>query len=146
MTAFNSSGGTTAPTVLNHGNLNSLLPTTGVTAGAATFNGSVAVDTNGDVLFNFNVSGSHMYAADYFTFWKGAGSAATPTFAAPIDYRDSVAAYIDPAHDRVARWGDYSTATSDPADTNGFYVSNEFDNGTVNHYSNWGTSVDHIIV
>src|SRR5258707_8857308 len=146
MSAFNSSGGLTAPTVLHTGNLNSLLPTAGATAGAATFNGSVAVDANGDVLFNFNVSGSHMYAADYFTFWKGAGSAAAPTFATPIDYHDSVAAYIDPAHDRVARWGDYSTATSDPAHANGFYVSNEFDNGTVSHYSSWGTSVDHILV
>jgi hypothetical protein len=149
MSAFNSSGGLTAPTVLHTGNLNSLLPTTGATAGAATFNGSVAVDANGDVLFNFNVSGSHMYAADYFTFWKGAGSAAAttpPDFVAPIDYRDSVAAYIDPAHDRVARWGDYSTAISDPAHANGFYVSNEFDNGTVSHYSSWGTSVDHILV
>src|SRR6266480_1068649 len=125
MSAFNSSGGVTAPTVLHTGNLNSLLPTTGATAGAATFNGSVAVDANGDVLFNFNVSGSHMYAADYFTFWKGAGSAAattTPDFVAPIDYRDSVAAYIDPAHDVVGRWGDYSTATFDPAHANGFYI------------------------
>ena len=149
MSAFNSSGGVTAPTVLHTGNLNSLLPTTGATAGAATFNGSVAVDANGDVLFNFNVSGSHMYAADYFTFWKGAGSATAataPDFVAPIDYRDSVAAYIDPAHDRVARWGDYSTATFDPAHANGFYISNEFDNGTVSHYSSWGTSVDHILI
>ncbi len=146
MSKFDSNG---TVTVLHTGNLNSLLPTTGATAGAATFNGSVAVDGNGDVLFNFNVSGSHMYAADYFTFWKGAGSATAttaPTFAAPIDYRDSVAAYIDPAHDRVARWGDYSTATSDPAHANGFYISNEFDNGTVSHYSSWGTSVDHILV
>src|SRR6266581_2774311 len=144
MSAFNSSGGVTAPTVLHTGNLNSLLPTTGATAGAATFNGSVAVDANGDVLFNFNVSGSHMYAADYFTFWKGAGSATaatTPDFHAPIDYHDSVAAYVDPAHDAVARWGDYSTAISDPAHpANGFYVSNEFDNGKVLGYSSWGTA------
>jgi hypothetical protein len=149
MSAFNSSGGLTAPTVLHTGNLNSLLPTTGATAGAATFNGSVAVDAAGDVLFNFNVSGSHMYAADYFTFWKGAGTAsntATPSFATPIDYHDSVAAYIDPAHDIVGRWGDYSTATADPANAHGFYVSNEFDNGKTLHYSSWGTSVDHILL
>ncbi len=149
MSAFNSSGGLTAPTVLHTGNLNSLLATTGATAGAATFNGSVAVDAAGDVLFNFNVSGSHMYAADYFTFWQGAGSAsntATPTFHAPIDYHDSVAAYIDPAHDAVGRWGDYSTATADPANAHGFYISNEFDNGKVLHYSSWGTSVDHILL
>jgi hypothetical protein len=147
MSKFNATGGTTAPTVLHTGNLNSLLPTSGATAGAATFNGSVAVDANGDVVFNFNVSGSHMYAADYFTFSKGAGTnTATPNFIAPIDYHDSVAAYIDPNHDAVGRWGDYSTAIADPAHTNGFYISNEFDNGKVLHYSSWGTAVDHILV
>jgi hypothetical protein len=147
MSQFNATGGTTAPTVLHTGNLNSLLPTSGGTAGAATFNGSVAVDANGDVLFNFNVSGSHMYAADYFTFSKGADtSTATPSFVAPIDYHDSVAAYIDPNHDPVGRWGDYSTAVADAAHTNGFYISNEFDNGKVLHYSSWGTAVDHILV
>jgi hypothetical protein len=149
MMAFNASGGTTAPTVMHVGDLNSLLPTTGATAGAATFNGSVAVDTNGDVLFNFNVSGSHMYPADYFTFWKGAGGATsitTPSLATPIDYHDSVAAYIDPGRDPVGRWGDYSTATFDPAHANGFYISNEFDNGKSFIYSSWGTAVDHILV
>jgi hypothetical protein len=149
MSAFNASGGVIAPTVLHTGNLNSLLPKSGAAAGAATFNGSVAVDSAGDVLFNFNVSGSHMYAADYFTFWKGAGSATadtTPSFAKPIDYHDSVAAYVDPAHDAVGRWGDYSTAAFDPAHANGFYVSNEFDNGKVAQYSSWGTAVDHILV
>lgn len=147
MSQFNATGGTTAPTVLHTGNLNSLLPTSGTTTGAATFNGSVAVDANGDVLFNFNVSGSHMYPADYFTFSKGADtSTAAPNFVAPIDYHDSVAAYIDPNHDAVGRWGDYSTAIADSAHTNGFYISNEFDNGKVLHYSSWGTAVDHILV
>jgi hypothetical protein len=37
--------------VLHTGNLNSLLPKSGAAAGAATFNGSVAVDASGDVLF-----------------------------------------------------------------------------------------------
>lgn len=149
MSQFNSSGGTIAPTVLHSGDLNSLLPATGATAGASTFNGSVAVDAKGDVLFNFNVSGTHMYAADYFTFWQGAGgatSSTTPNLVRPIDYHDSVAAYIDPSHDAVGRWGDYSTATFDSAHANGFYVSNEFDNGKVLAYSSWGTAVDHILV
>ncbi len=145
MSQFNANG--TAPIVLNTGNLNSLLPTSGATAGAATFHGSVAVDANGDVLFNFNVSGSHMYAADYFTWSKGADtSTAAPSFVTPVDYHDSVAAYIDPNHDAVGRWGDYSTAVADAAHANGFYISNEFDNGKVLHYSSWGTAVDHILV
>ncbi len=147
MSQFNASGGSTPPTVLHTGNLNSLLPTSGASAGAATFNGSVTVDANGDVLFNFNVSGSHMYPADYFTYSKGADTnTATPNFVAPIDYHDSVAAYVDPNHDAVGRWGDYSTAIADSAHANGFYISNEFDNGKVLHYSSWGTAVDHVLV
>ena len=142
---FNASGGTQAPIVLHMGNLNSLLPTTGATAGAATFNGSVAVDGNGDVLFNFNVSGPNMYPADYFTYWQGAGSATAstvPNLAVPIDYHDSVAAYIDPANDAMGRWGDYSTAVADPNASNAFYISNEFANGS----STWGTSVAHVVL
>jgi hypothetical protein len=148
MSAFNASGGLVAPTVLHTGNLNSLLPQIGQPK-AATFNGSVAVDSNGDVLFNFNVSGSKMYAADYYTFWKGAGSATaatTPNLVTPIDFHDGAAAYIDPAQDPVGRWGDYSTAVYDPSRANGFYISNEFDNGTIAGYSSWGTSVAHVLV
>jgi len=153
MSGFNASHGTVAPTVLHEGNLNSLLPTTGATTGAATFNGSVAVDANGDVLFNFNVSGPNMLPADYFTVWKGAGSATSatvPSFATPTDYHDSQAAYIDPAKDPVSRWGDYSTAIADPNHANGFYISNEFDNGSVtvaqHTYSSWGTASAHLLV
>jgi len=142
---FNASGGTQAPTVLHMGNLNSLLPTTGATAGAATFNGSVAVDGNGDVLFNFNVSGPNMYPADYFTYWQGAGRATAgtvPNLAAPIDYHDSAAAYVDPASDAMGRWGDYSTAVADPHASNAFFISNELANGS----SSWGTSVAHVVL
>jgi hypothetical protein len=148
MSAFNASGGLVAPTVLHTGDLNSLMPRIGEPF-AATFNGSVAVDANGDVLFNFNVSGSRMFAADYYTFWKDAGSATArtvPHFVTPIDYHDGAAAYIDPAQDPIGRWGDYSTAVSDPSRANGFYISNEFDNGTIAGYSSWGTSTAHVVV
>src|SRR5262249_31092928 len=117
MSGFNASHGTSAPVMLNSGYLNSLLPTTGATYQAATFNASVAVDGHGDVLFNFNVSGPKMYPGDYYTDWVGAGNATagtTPSFSTPVDYHDSVAAYVDPAHDSVGRWGDYSTAFADP--------------------------------
>lgn len=129
------------PKVLHFGNLNSLLDGT-PQAGAATFNASVAVDGNGDALFNFNVSGSNMLPADFFTVWKGAGSKAAPSFSAPTDYHDSANAYVDPAHDAVGRWGDYSTAVASGA--NGFWISNEFANGTVAGYGSWGTSIAHV--
>ena len=91
-----------------------------------------------------------MLPADYYTVWKGAGApGATPSFATPVDYHDSVAAYIDPGKDPVGRWGDYSTAIADPHNANGFYISNEFDNGTTSGfhtYSSWGTANAHVLV
>jgi hypothetical protein len=127
--------------------LNSLLPNSGSTQGAGTFNGSVAVDNNGDLLVNFNVSGPKMYAADYYALWDASnGVAPSPTasnYSALYDYNNSVAAYVDPGRDSVGRWGDYSTALPNPSAANGFYISNEYDNGTVSilgrSYSSWGT-------
>lgn len=139
------------PVVLAKGNLNALLPISGTTAGAATFNGSVAVDGNGDVLVNFNVSGPNMYPADYYAVWLGAGNNTSNTigvsgFSTPVNYHDSVQAYVDPAKDQVGRWGDYSTATADPNNPNGFWISNEFVNGTYSSYVSWGTAVANVLL
>jgi hypothetical protein len=136
-------------------NLDSLLPTTGSTQGAATFNASLAVDNAGDLLVNFNVSGPHMYPADYYAEWTapaGGFTGSNPLPSTPtvlVDYQNSVAAYIDPGHDSVARWGDYSTVVADASAPNGFYLSNEFDNGTTkiggHSYSSWGTDMAHVL-
>jgi hypothetical protein len=133
--------------------LNSLLPTTGVTNGAATFNASLAVDNNGDLLVNFNVSGPHMDPADYYAEWKAPSGGFTGSLPSTpsvlVDYQNSVAAYVDPAHDSVGRWGDYSTVVADASAPNGFYLSNEYDNGTTkigaHSYSSWGTDMAHVL-
>ena len=127
--------------------LNNLLPSTGSTQGAGTFNASLAVDSLGDLLVNFNVSGPKMYAADYYALWDASnGAAPTPTasnYSTLYDYNNSVAAYVDPGRDSVGRWGDYSTALPNLSASNAFYISNEYDNGTVSilgrSYSSWGT-------
>jgi hypothetical protein len=135
--------------------LNSLLPTTGTTQGAATFNASLAIDNNGDLLVNFNVSGSKMYVADYYAEWKapaGGFTGSTPLGAttAVVDWQNSSSAYVDPSHDATGRWGDYSTVVADASSPNGFYLSNEFDNGTTkigsHSYSSWGTETAHVLV
>jgi hypothetical protein len=147
---------TASMTVVAALNLNSLLPTSGATSNAATFNASVAVDNQGDVLANFNVSGPNMNPADYYALWKAPAGGFTATNPLPsnstslVDYQNSAAAYIDPGHDQVGRWGDYSTAVADanPNANNGFWISNEYDNGTVQilgqHPSSWGTSMAHV--
>ena len=147
-------GSTQASVVL----LNSLianlsgLPAGSSTSGAATFNASVAVDNLGDLLINFNVSGPSMFAADVYAVWK-AGIGAAPSLNTALrvfDYNNSVAAYVDPARDSVGRWGDYSTAVADASAPNGFWISNEWANGSVqlngSTYSSWGTALAHVSV
>ncbi len=149
---------TGTPKVVAAVNLDNLLPASGATSGAATFNASVAVDNRGDVLVNFNVSGPNMYPADYYALWRSpsGGFTANNSLAnhAPsslVDYQNSVAPYIDPAHDSVGRWGDYSTAVADanPNAPNGFWISNEYDNGSVTlvgqNYSSWATAMAHVL-
>lgn len=146
-------GSSTAQSVYALNNILAQLHTlTGLnTTGAATFNASVAVDGQGDLLVNFNVSGPNMLPADVFAVWKAANTgnlAAGPDLLA--DYQNSVAAYIDPGRDSVGRWGDYSTAVADASAKNAFFVSNEYDNGTIkllgHTYSSWGTAIAEVTV
>jgi len=139
-------------------NLNTLLSASplanasGSTVGAATFNASVAVDNQGDVIVNFNAASAKMYADDLYALWKATGPGA-PSLTAPpsalVDYQAGQGAYVDPGHDKVGRWGDYSTAIADPNATNGFWISNEYDNGTVKvvgqPLSSWGTEIAHVL-
>jgi hypothetical protein len=141
---------------INLNNLvSSLTHTSGSTTGAATFNASVAVDSLGDVIANFNVGGSKMFADDVYALWKAPTGGGAPSLtAAPsalVDYQAGQGAYIDPGHDKVGRWGDYSTAVADPASASGgFWVSNEYDNGIVKiigqSYGSWGTAIAHVSV
>jgi hypothetical protein len=108
------------------------------------------VDGQGDLLVNFNVSGPNMLPADVFAVWKQPGTGTIALANGPstvVNYMNSVAAYVDPSHDSVGRWGDYSTAVADPSSKTGFFVSNEYDNGTaligVTGYSSWGTILAH---
>lgn len=91
--------------------------------GAAAFNPSIAVDSNGDVLVNFTASSSSMYPGAFAAVMPAGSS----SFLAPVQYGSSVApetATFGVTHN-VIRWGDYSTAVADPSAPNGFVVSNE---------------------
>jgi hypothetical protein len=146
------SPGSSSATLYSLNNLLSKLtvPAGYTTSGAATFNASVAVDGQGDLLVNFNVSGRNMLPADALAVWKQPTAGNISLAGGPstvLDYKNSVSAYVDPSHDSVGRWGDYSTAVADPSAKNGFFISNEYENGTVlvgtNSYSSWGTVLAH---
>ena len=53
-----------------------------------------------------------------------------------VDYQAGQGRVHRSGHDKVGRWGDYSTAVADPNATNGFWISNEYDNGTVKWWAN----------
>ncbi|MEW6642052.1 MAG: Ig-like domain-containing protein [Pseudomonadota bacterium] len=90
----------------------------------ATFNGSIAVDGNGDVLINFTASGPNMYPSDYYVY-QAAGAAAG-SFSAPVLYQASSSFFDSGDGSSVQRWGAYSTAIADPNNPNGFWISNEY--------------------
>lgn len=111
-----------------------------VISGAATFNGSIAVDGQGDVIINFTASGGNLRPTDYFTVHH-AGDPMT-SWTTPVAYQTSKSSYVDPGLDAVGRWGDYSTAIADPNNAAGFWISNEYATGTFT----WGTAIAHVVV
>ncbi|MBV1692303.1 hypothetical protein KRR38_32755 [Novosphingobium sp. G106] len=117
-------------------------------AGSATFNASLALDGNGDLLANFNVSGKNMLPADVYAVWKAQGGIVDINLnpSSVVDYQNSAHYYVDPSHSAVSRWGDYSTAVADPSMANAFFISNEYDNGTIMHYNSWGTAIAHVLI
>jgi hypothetical protein len=48
-----------------------------ISPGTTTFNGSIAVDKNGDVIINFNASGRSLPSGDYFVVHRRTGAQAT---------------------------------------------------------------------
>jgi hypothetical protein len=122
----------TKPVLTDQGNIS--LP------GAATFNPSIAVDGNGDLLINFTASSGSITPTDYYTV-RPNGSA---YFSNPIAYQASHASYIAHIADdpNIARWGDYSSAVADPSASNAFWISNEY----VIDPQHWGTVIAHVVV
>lgn len=90
----------------------------------ATFNGSIAVSTAGDVLINFTASGPDMYPSDYYAFH--AASDNSNTFDAPVLYQASSDFFDSGNGLSTQRWGINSTTIADPANPHGFWLSNEY--------------------
>ncbi|MCW2275178.1 hypothetical protein M2321_002763 [Rhodoblastus acidophilus] len=106
-----------APTVAAQGDITGA----GIGQGVGVFNGSLAVDAAGDLLVNFTASSASMYPSDYYVYL----AAGQTVFSAPVLYQASTG-YFDSGVAGAQRWGAYSTAVADPADPNGFWISNEY--------------------
>ncbi|MCW2285377.1 hypothetical protein M2323_003316 [Rhodoblastus acidophilus] len=119
-----------APTVAAQGDITGAA----IGQGVGVFNGSLAVDAAGDLLVNFTASSASMYPSDYYVYL----AAGQTVFSAPVLYQAS-SGYFDSGAAGAQRWGAYSTAVADPADPNGFWISNEY---VANNW--WQTSIAQI--
>jgi hypothetical protein len=90
----------------------------------ATFNGSIAVSAAGDVLINFTASGPDMYPSDYYAFHAAGDN--SNTFSAPVLYQPSSGFFDSGNGSSIQRWGINSTTIADPANSHGFWLSNEY--------------------
>jgi hypothetical protein len=95
-------------------------------SGVGTETGSVAVDKAGDVILNFVATGPDLTPTDYFEVKAASDS----SFSAPVKWDSSAGPYVEPGAgyfgpEIASRWGDYSSAISDPNNAHGFYISNE---------------------
>jgi hypothetical protein len=113
--------------------------------GVGTETASVAVNGAGDTIMNFVASGDGITPTDYFEI-KAAGAA---DFSDATAYALSAGPFVDPdasffGGQIASRFGDYSSAVSDPNDPHGFYISNEI--GITPGSWQWATSLAHVIV
>ncbi|MFL5280934.1 MAG: hypothetical protein ACJ8AW_08015 [Rhodopila sp.] len=111
--------------------------------GVGTSTSSIAVDAKGDAIMNFVASGSTMTPTDYFAI-KPAGAS---SFADLTAYATSAGPFVEPnatdfGPERASRFGDYSSAITDPNMAGAFYLSNEV--GTVPNSWQWATTLAHV--
>jgi len=121
------------PTVVAEGDI------TGAAIGpnVATFDGSIAVDSAGDIVINFTASGPNMDPADYYV--DDPGGDPTYNFSAPILYQAGTGFYNSGNGATVQPWGGRSSAVADPNIPQTFWLSGEYvANG------NWQTSLAQI--
>ena len=108
-----------APTIAAQGDISGA----SIGSGVGVFNASIAVDGNGDVLINFTASGPSLTPSDYYVTM----AAGTSVFSAPTLYQSSTSYFQQTSGATGAqRWGVYSSATADPNNANGFWISNEY--------------------
>lgn len=106
---------------------------------AATFNGSIAADKSGNIIINFTAGGKTFVANDYYTIHKVTDPIGY--FNLPVPYQFGTSSYVaNPDANGTSRWGDYSSAVSDPNNLDGFWISNEYATNT----TKWSTSIAHI--
>ncbi len=105
--------------------------------------GSVAANANGDVVIGYTRSSSSEYASAYASV--GSTSGGTLSFTdKPILLKQGTDSYS--LFGSPERWGDYSTTSLDPSDTNSFWTVQEFATTDVNGGRIWATQVSQIIV
>ncbi len=91
--------------------------------GASRWNGSIAMDQDGNIGLQYTVSSSSIYPSIRYT-----GRYATDPLGTMTGTETSVVVGTTPAVNCVNRWGDYSEMTLDPVDNVTFWNTNEYCN------------------
>ncbi len=92
---------------------------------------ALALDANNDVFISYSRSGDYEYCGAYFTVVPSGQSVPTGS----LTIQPGKAHYIVTYGGSRNRWGDYSGAWQDPADTNNVWMFAEY----VDHTDRWGT-------
>jgi Ca2+-binding RTX toxin-like protein len=122
------------PTIVAQGNISGA----SLGSGVALFNGSIAVDSFGDMIINFTASGPNLYPQDYYAY--DAGTDPTYTISAPVLYQASTGFFDSGNGASTQRWGQKSSAVVDPNNPGSFWLSNEYvGNGW------WQTSIADVV-
>ena len=98
----------------------------GLGAGVAIFNPSIAINGAGDVLINFTASSTTMFPSDYYVVAGPSGSFGAATLYNTGAEASNASFLSELGVTGLQRWGNYSSATADPNNPNGFWISNEF--------------------
>jgi probable HAF family extracellular repeat protein len=115
-----------------------------------TYNGNITVDSSGNLIIGYSISGPTQYAGAHYAVIPYAQILA----GLPIQVQDNVLApgqgtysgtqstgAVFGVHDGQYSWGDWSGASIDP-DGQSFWVFNQYATGTIiNGQSNWATTV-----
>ncbi len=104
--------------------------------GSWLYYGSLAINSNGQLVLSFNESSSTQYVSIYAL--AGVFNGTSLAVGTPVLLKASTVAYsiVDPT-DKLNRWGDYSTTVVDPGNAGNFWTFQEYADGA----ASWSTAI-----
>jgi hypothetical protein len=121
-----------------------------ISPGAATFDGSISVDSNGDFLINFSASGPSLDPGSYYVLHRIGDPASTVE--TPVALAAGQSTYVRTFGSGENRWGDNSGVAIDPSSPDTFWLFNEYaetqgsTDPDTGESGRWGTEIGSVVV